>query len=103
MFSLKAKNEYAIRLLEVAEVLCGIDGQMYGQKLREIFEVVERGAVPERQPVLDEALEKVLLFIKQSRIIYKVCLLSKVLTGYLIYRRSDVRNRMCDGTDWSYD
>ena len=102
MFSLKAKNEYAIRLLEVAEVLCGIDGQMYGQKLREIFEVVERDAVPERQPVLDEALEKVLLFIKQSRILYKVCLLPKVLTGYLIYRRSVVRDRMCDGTDWSY-
>lgn len=76
MPSVKAKNECAIRLLEVAEVLCGgKDGQMYAQKLGEIFGAVERDAVPERQLVLEQALEKVLLFIKQSRIISKLCLL----------------------------
>ena len=78
MLTLKAKNKHAIRLLDVAEVLCGTDGQMYAQKLREIFGAVERSAVPERQPVLDEALENVLLFIKQSRIISKLCLLESI-------------------------
>lgn len=75
MLSVKAKNEYAIRLLEVAEVLCGgKDGLMYAQKLGEIFGAVERDAVPERQPVLEQALEKVLFFIKQSKVISTFCL-----------------------------
>lgn len=78
MLTLKAKNKYTIRLLDVAEVLCGTDGQMYAQKLGEIFGAVERDAIPERQPVLDEALENVLLFIKQSRIISELCFLESI-------------------------
>jgi AP-4 complex subunit epsilon-1 len=61
--SVKDKNKYAVRLLEVVEILCGIDGELYARQLKDIFAVVEQDPTPERQPVLENVVEKVLLYI----------------------------------------
>ena len=64
--SVKGKSEYAIRLLEVLEVQCGVDGELYARQLKDVFAVVEQDPTPERQPVLENVVEKVLLYIKNG-------------------------------------
>jgi AP-4 complex subunit epsilon-1 len=64
--SVKDKTRYAIRLLEVVEILCGMNGELYARQLKDIFAVVEQGPTPERQPVMENVVEKVLLYIKNG-------------------------------------
>lgn len=63
---IKEKNEHAIRLLEAAEVQCGEDGEFYARQLKELFIVIDQEASPERQPILDNVVEKVLLYVKEG-------------------------------------
>ncbi|KAF7979870.1 hypothetical protein HWV62_40641 [Athelia sp. TMB] len=58
ILTLKEKNEYIIRLLEVIERQSENDGESYAQQLKELFAAVYQEAVPERQPVLEVAVEK---------------------------------------------
>jgi AP-4 complex subunit epsilon-1 len=64
--SFQDKNEYAIRSLEVAEIQCGEDGEFYARQLKYLFAAVEHDVAPERQPVLESVVEKVLLYIKDG-------------------------------------
>lgn len=66
ILTLKEKNEYIIRLLEVIERQSENDGESYAQQLKELFAAVYQEAVPERQPVLEVAVEKVLIHIKEG-------------------------------------
>ncbi|KIM91944.1 hypothetical protein PILCRDRAFT_108 [Piloderma croceum F 1598] len=70
--SVKDKNRYAIRLLEVVEILCGMNGELYARQLKDIFAVVEQDPTPERQPVLENAVEKVLLYITNASSIFRI-------------------------------
>ena len=55
-----------IRLLEVIERQSENDGESYAQQLKELFAAVYQEAVPERQPVLEIAVERVLIHIKEG-------------------------------------
>jgi AP-4 complex subunit epsilon-1 len=64
--SVKDKNEYAIRLLEVLEIQCGEDGELYARQLRDLLGAIDQEPTPERQPVLENIVEIVLLYIKNG-------------------------------------
>ena len=64
--AVKDKNEYVIRLLEVVDIQCGEDGEFYARQLKDIFVAIDQVAAPERQPVLENVVEKVLLYIKNG-------------------------------------
>ena len=64
--SVKDKNEYAIRLLEVLEIQCGGDGELYARQLRDLLGAIDQEPTPERQPVLENIVEIVLLYIKNG-------------------------------------
>lgn len=66
VLTIKAKNEYMIRLLEVIERQSEADGESYAQQLKELFAAVDQEAAPERQPVLETAVEMVLIHIKEG-------------------------------------
>lgn len=72
VLTVKEKNEYMIRLLEVIERQSEGDGESYAQQLKELFAAVDQEAVPERQPVLETAVEKVLIHIKEGQKFFHV-------------------------------
>ena len=67
--SVRDKNKYAIRLLEVVEIQCGEDGELYARHLRDLFVAINQDASPEPQPVLESVVEKVLLYIQKGECI----------------------------------
>jgi AP-4 complex subunit epsilon-1 len=63
---IKEKNEYASRLLEVLEMQCMDDGELYAQQLNDLLRSVEEISSGHMQPVLEKAIEMVLLFIQSG-------------------------------------
>lgn len=64
--TVKERNERITRLLEVIEIQSVEDGESYARQLKELFLAVDDDAIPERQPVLEVVVEKVLLYINKG-------------------------------------
>jgi len=64
--SIKEKNEHAIRLLDTLEIQSGEDGELYAGQLKDILAAVEQVPSPERQPILENVVEKVLLYVNNG-------------------------------------
>jgi AP-4 complex subunit epsilon-1 len=73
--TVKGKDEYVARLLEVIDVVCGEDGENYARQLKSLLEVAEDG-----KTVLESLTESVLSRIKQGW----SCPLSKLLRSSLM-------------------
>ncbi|KAI0929134.1 hypothetical protein AcW1_006156 [Taiwanofungus camphoratus] len=58
--SLQGSEDASKRLLEVTEVICGEDGEMYAQHVKNMLHTVEGAGPLDKRPVLQEAVEEVL-------------------------------------------
>jgi AP-4 complex subunit epsilon-1 len=81
--SLKHKNEFTARLLDVLEI-CAENGEIYAQRVKELCEVVDIPSA-QSQPVLERAVEMVLLHIQDCEHI--LVLLDPIITN--IYPTAD--------------
>lgn len=66
--SVKDKNEYAIRLLEVLETQSGEDGEVYARESKALLERLE-AIPPTDHPVLEAAVERILLYIREGELL----------------------------------
>jgi hypothetical protein len=64
-----AHAEYALRLLQVAEILSGDDGELYAQYLKRILESLDGG---NREPLrlYQEVVERILIYIRNGLSFY---------------------------------
>lgn len=61
--SIKAKNEYATRLLEALEIQTRADGELYAREVKGLFGRLE-GGFSEGNPVLESAVGMLLLHLR---------------------------------------
>ncbi|KAF9467306.1 armadillo-type protein [Collybia nuda] len=77
--STKDKNEYAIRLLEVLEVQSGEDGETYARQAKALLECLEV-VPPMDYPILEVAVERILLYIREAGASFRVGCATTLLT-----------------------
>jgi AP-4 complex subunit epsilon-1 len=63
--SVAGKNDHALRMLELLEAKSGEDGEFYAQELISLFVQLE-GAPSTGTPVLETAVESVLLYLRNG-------------------------------------
>ncbi|EGO25573.1 hypothetical protein SERLADRAFT_437300 [Serpula lacrymans var. lacrymans S7.9] len=68
--SIRDRDEYVSRLLEIGEIQCGGDGELYAVQLRELLADVDTKAesLPEGQPIIESAVERILVHVRSMDI-----------------------------------
>ena len=63
-FEITTLNAFAVRLLDVVEVITADDGEKYGQGVRDLLSRLSADGIMDRPRVLESVVERVLLHIR---------------------------------------
>jgi len=72
VLSLKDKNELIGRMLDVLEIQCSEDGELYARRVVDLLRAADT-STEKSGPVLEKAVEMILLYIQNCKYIFSFC------------------------------